>query len=125
MGHNYLARMRPIVGETPAGTGATYIVVEGYEDDVNVQVTAEGAVTFTVDWTNENILYDATARAAVNISPGGTHDDRYVAPADATWVNAIASGSADASAQLGFPIFALRINITVGTGSVRYHIAQA
>lgn len=125
MGHNYLARNRPIVGETPAGTGATYIVVEGYEDDVNVQVTAEGTVTFTVDWTNENILYDAAARAAVNISPGGINNDRYIAPTDATWTNLITTGSADATAQTGFPIFALRINITAGTGSVRYHITQA
>jgi hypothetical protein len=125
MAHNYLSRMRPIVGETPAGTGATYIVVEGYEDDLNIQVNAVGTVTFTVDWTNMNILYDAAARAAVNISPGGINDDRYIAPGDADWVQLIASGSADANAQTGFPVFALRINITGGTGSVAYHIAQA
>ena len=122
MGH---CRTRPIVGETAAGVGATYIVVDQACDDTRIQVTAEGTVTFTVDRTNENILYDANARAAVNISPGGINDDRYVAPADATWTNVIASGTADATADMTTPAFALRINITVGTGSVRYIINQA
>lgn len=122
MGHPFLGRNRPIVGTTPAGIGATYIVVEGYEDGTNVQVSVNGTATFTVDWTNMNILYDDTALAAINI----TNDEgRYVAPANADWVNLIASGSADANAQIGFPIFAVRINITVGTGSVDYHISQA
>lgn len=122
MGHR---RTRPIVGETATGVGITYIIVDQAADDTTVQVTAEGTVTFTVDWTNENITYDAAARAAVNISPGGINDDRYIAPADATWVNLIASGSADASAQYSTPIFAVRVNITAGTGSVKYHINQA
>ncbi len=118
------ARSRPIVGETPAGVGATYIVVDGYQDDVNAQLTVVGTVTYTVDWTNQNILYDATGLAAVNVN---TPNDpgRYAAPASADWVNAQATGSASAEVQLGYPVFALRINITAGTGSVKYHIAQA
>jgi hypothetical protein len=123
MGHNYLGRNRPIVGETPAGVGATYIVVEGYEDDVNIQVIANGTVTFTVDYTLQNILYDATAIAAVNI---GNAEGRYVDPASAVWINEIASGSASTqSTMTDTPIFALRINVTAGTGSVGYVIAQA
>lgn len=119
MGH---ARKRPIVGQTPAGTGATYIVVEAFEDDTNIQVVANGTVTFTVDSTVQNILYDATAQAAVNI---GNPEGRYVAPASAVWKNVITTGSADANAQIANePIFALRINITAGTGSVSYHITQ-
>lgn len=119
MGHS---RKRPIVGETAAGTGATYIVVEG-EDDVNIQCTVVGTVTYTVDWTNENILYDTATQAAVNIA---TNDpERYIDPASADWVNLITSGAATADAQINYPIFALRINITAGTGSVRFHIAQA
>lgn len=115
------SRKRPIVGTTPTGVGATYIIVEAFEDSMNVQVSVNGTVTFTVDWTNMNIMYDANALAAVNI----TNDDgRYVAPASADWVNFITSGSADANAQLQFPVFAIRINITVGTGSVDYHISQ-
>lgn len=119
MGHR---RTRPIIGETAAGTGITYIVVDQACDDTNVQVTAEGTVTFTVDWTNENILYDATAKSAVNV---GNPNGRYVAPTDATWVNLIASGSADANAQFSSPIFAIRVNITAGTGTVKYYINQA
>ena len=123
MGHNYLGRNRPIVGETPAGVGATYIVVEGYEDDVNIQVIANGTVTFTVDFTLQNILYDATAIAAVNI---GNAEGRYVDPASAVWINEIASGVISAqSTMTDTPIFALRINVTAGTGSVSYVIAQA
>ena len=119
MGHR---RTRPIVGETAAGTGATYIVVDQACDDTNVQVDAIGTVTFTVDWTNENILHGAPT--AVNViqpnDPG-----RYVAPASAQWTNLIASGSADADAQLSSPIFAIRIDITAGTGSVGFAINQA
>lgn len=120
MGH---ARKRPISGQTAAGTGATYIIVESFEDSINVQTIANGTVTYTVDWTNQNILYDATALAAVNIVQP---DDgpRYVAPASATFVNLIASGTASANAQTAFSVFALRINITAGTGSVSYHITQ-
>ena len=122
MGHR---RTRPIVGETAAGVGATYIVVDQGQDDTNVQVDAIGTVTFTVDWTNENILYDTAAIAAVNIGGYQAEDDRYVDPASAQWTELIASGTADADAQFGSPIFALRINITAGTGSVGYVINQA
>lgn len=122
MGHK---RTRPYVGRTPDGIGATYIIVEADERPSNVQVTVNGTVTFTVDWTNENILYDATALAAVNLSQPAPEQDRYIDPASATWVNLISSGSADANASIDVPVFAVRINITVGTGSVSYHITQA
>ena len=123
MGHNLLGRNRPIVGETPAGVGATYVVVEGYEDDINIQVIANGTVTFTVDWTLQNILYDAAAIAAVNIR---NDEGRYVDPASAVWINEIASGVISAQSTLtDRPIFAFRINVTAGTGSVSYTIAQA
>lgn len=122
MGH---ARRRPFVGTTPAGVGAHYIPVEAFEDDTNIQVIANGTVTFTVDSTVQNILYDTAAIAAVNIGPQVAESDRYVDPASAVWTNVIASGSASANAQLANePIFALRINITAGTGSVSYHITQ-
>lgn len=124
MGHNLLGRNRPIVGETPAGVGATYIVVEGYEDDVNIQCTVNGTVTYTVDYTLQNIMYDDAALKAVNLQ--NRDPARYVAPTSATWINEIATGSADAnSAMTDTPIFAIRVNITAGTGSVSYAIAQA
>ena len=123
MGHD---RVRPITGTTPAGVGATYIVVESFQDDTQVQVIANGTVTFTVDSTIQNILYDATALAAVNVGGGnaGNPNDRYVAPVDATWANEIVSGSADAAVTLTELVFAIRINITAGTGSVTYTVAQ-
>lgn len=124
MGHT---RKRPITGTTPAGTGATYIPVESFEDDTTVRVTVNGTVTFTVDSTQENILYDATALAAVNVGGGnaGNPNDRYVAPADAVWENEITSGSVDAQATITQKlVFGIRINVTAGTGSVTYHILQ-
>jgi hypothetical protein len=123
MGHK--PRARPIVGETPAGTGETYVIVDGYQDDLNIQVVAVGTVTFTVDSTVQNILYDAAAQAAVNIVPQVAQAVRYVDPGSAVWNNEIASGGANAFATLNAPVFAVRINITAGTGSVQYHIAQA
>lgn len=118
-------RTRPYVGETPAGTGETYIIIEADERPTHVQVIANGTVTFTVDYTNQNILYDAAAQAAVNITPQVANPDRYVDPASATWINLIASGSASAAASLDVPAFAIRINITAGAGSVSWHITQA
>jgi len=121
MGHfNHLAS-RPIVGETAAGVGATYIIVDRYQDDINVQVTANGTVTFTVDWTIDNILWDTAAQAAVNLQ----NRPDLVDPASAAWTNLIGSGGVDAAAQLDNTVFALRIDITAGTGSVAYRIAQA
>lgn len=120
MGHS---RRRPITGETDAGVGATYIVVESFEDTLNIQVSVVGTVTFTVDWTNQNVLYDTAALAAVNLRQ--PHDaSRYVDPASADWANLITTGSADANAQIQFPVFAIRIDVTAGTGSVNYAITQ-
>jgi len=121
MGHS---RKRPYTGTTPDGTGATYVIVETFLDDTRIHVVANGTVTFTVDSTAQNITYDAAAQAAVNVvqpsDPG-----RYVAPTAADWDNEIASGSVDASVAISDkPIFAVRINITAGTGSVSYTIAQ-
>lgn len=117
MGHT---RRRPFTGETAAGVGITYIPVE-LLSDTNIQVVAVGTVTFTVDTTLENIMYDATGLAAVNVSDSS----RYIAPTAAEWTNVIASAGVTASVALtDTPIFAVRINITAGTGSVRYAIAQ-
>lgn len=106
-------------GTTPAGVGATYIPVDRSADVTNVQVIANGTVTFTVDWTNANIrIGGKTGGNPVNVREGG------VDAASATWENLIASGSASTSGQAAFPIDALRIDITAGTGSVTYRIVQ-
>jgi len=115
-------RIRPFTGTTPAGVGITYVPVEAGKQDSDIQVVANGTVTFTVDTTLQNILYDATALAAVNLQGDSS---RYVAPASAVWTNLIASGSVSARAQLtDQAVFAFRINITAGTGSVSYSILQ-
>lgn len=127
------SRRRPIVGRTDTGIGAHYIIVEAFERPINVQVTAEGTVTFTVDWTVQNVLYDVTGKRAVNVAGGDgsadqpvvmTEQDRYIPPANAVWNSLITSGSADAQASIDVPVFAIRIDITVGTGAVAYHITQ-
>lgn len=121
MGHS---RKRPYTGTTPVGVGATYIVVETCLDDFRVHCVANGTVTYTVDSTSQNILYDATAQAAVNI---GNPNERYVVPASADWDNEIASQvSTDSSVAVSNkPVFAFRINITAGAaGSVTYTIQQ-
>jgi len=119
MGHS---RRRPITGTTTAGVGATYIVTETFLTDMRIHVVANGTVTFTVDSTSQNVLYDAAAQAAVNV---GNPNDRYVDPASADWDNEIASGGVDASVAISDkPVFAVRINITAGTGSVTYTVNQ-
>jgi hypothetical protein len=119
MGHR---RKRPYTGTTPAGVGIHYIVVETFLTDTRIAVIANGTVTFTVDSTIQNILYTAVDQAAVNVASDA---DRYIAPTAAVWANEIASGSANAEVSItDKPIFAVRINITAGTGSVTYTINQ-
>lgn len=118
MGHG---RARPIKGETAAGVGAHYIVTDRYADKTHIQVDAIGTVTFTVDWTADNITMDTASLAAINMQPNAERVD----PGSAQWTNWIASGSADADAAEIHPIFGVRINITAGTGSVGYTILQA
>jgi hypothetical protein len=117
-------RIRPFTGTTPVGVGATYIIVETQPSDTDIQVVANGTVTFTVDTTLQNITYDATALNAVNLQ--SLESSRYVAPTAAIWTNLIASGSISARAQLtDNAVFAIRINITAGVaGSVTYAITQ-
>jgi hypothetical protein len=119
MGYSY---SRPIVGTTATGTGATYIIVSGHSPRTTINLVANGTVTFTVDSTIQKINWDATALAnCVNLQP---NNEAWVAPASATWVNEVASGSVDANASLSTPINGIRIDITAGTGSVGYRIQQ-
>lgn len=119
MGRSY---SRPIAGETPTGTGATYISLSRHSSRTNVDVFVNGTVTFTVDSTVMNILYDTATQSAINLQP---NPPDMADPTDADiWDEEIASGSADAAAAINTPIAALRINITAGTGSVRYRIQQ-
>ncbi len=113
---------RPIVGTTPTGTGITYIVMNKYDSRSNIQVVANGTVTFTVDTTLDTIHFDdETDPVPVNFQNLSAD---HVAPASAEWINLVASGSADAQSQINYPIAAVRLNITAGTGSVTYRIQQ-
>lgn len=109
---------RVITGQTEDGVGATYIPINRYAENTTIHVIANGTVTFTVDQTLDNIV-----RAAAN--PTDISAARAVAPADAEWRELIASGSDDdeyGPAEL--EAYAIRINITAGTGSVGFRIAQ-
>jgi hypothetical protein len=111
-----------LVGETPAGTGATYVVVDQYTDDLNIQCQNIGTVTYSVQWTNQNIFWDTAALKAVNVQSR----ENTVNPFNASYEALIGSTVDDsANAQISYPIKGLRINITAGTGSVRYRITQA
>ena len=114
-------RTRPYVGRTADGTGAKYIVIEADERPTNIQLVVNGTVTaYTVDWTNQNILFDSKEQSGVNAI---AEEDRYTEAGSAVWTQLFDQTATQG--QLDFPAFALRINITAGTGSISYHITQA
>ena len=119
MGHGYA---RPIVGTTPTGTGAHYIILNRYAGDVRIETSVNGTVTdYDVDYTLDNITFDATALAAINLQPNAERVD----PTAATWIATAINASAGADAEeFSRPVFALRVNIIAGTGSVTYRILQ-
>jgi hypothetical protein len=120
MGHGYA---RPIVGTTPTGVGIHYIILNRYAENVRIETSVNGTVTdYDVDWTIDNIMFDATALKAVNLQPNAER----VAPTDATWiVTTINAASGSDALEFSRPVFALRVNLIAGTGSVTYRILQA
>lgn len=103
------------------GTGEKIVVVESFQRPSQVQITLNGG-TATVEYTLQNVLYDAAAQAAVNIN---TPEDtgRYVDPASATWTAITITGGVG---SVDVPVFAIRINATgAGTPGIDYQIAQA
>lgn len=106
---------RPIVGTTAAGAGATYVVLNRYAEKTSIQITVNGTVSdYDVDTTMNNIL-----SAAPNAPEGG------VAAASATWLpTSLNAESASGGLDLTVPVFALRINLITGTGSLSYRILQ-
>lgn len=111
-------RNRVIRGQTPAGTGATYIPIDRYIDNIDAAFTANGTVTFTVDYTLDNIVRSQASSYDV------VGNDDLIAPGSADWRNLIASGTVDVTFQGKRAAYALRINITAGTGSVSFLVAQ-
>lgn len=107
---------RPIRVTTAAGVGATYVPIDRFPDNITIQAIVSGTVTFTVDFTNENII-----RAAQN--PYDQSED-LVAAASAAWSNLIASGSSSTSFNGTLSALALRVNITAGTGTVKLIVSQ-
>jgi len=107
---------RVIRVSTPAGVGATYIPIDRSTQTLTIQAIAVGTVTYTVDYTLDNIR-----RGLAN--PYDNSED-LVAAASADWTNLIASGSASTSFNSTATMMALRVNITAGTGNVRILISQ-
>jgi hypothetical protein len=107
---------RVIVKETVAGVGITYIPINRYAQGLTVQCTPNGAATFTVDYTLDNVI-----RGAAN--PYDTSEG-LVAPASAVWSNLIASGAVAVAFNGTLSAYCLRINQTVGAGNVSVRISQ-
>jgi hypothetical protein len=108
---------RVIVVETVAGVGVTYIPINRYSPNITVQATPNGAATFTVDYTLDNII-----RGAAN--PYDTSEG-LVAAASAIWSNLIASGAVAAVFTGSLSAYALRVNQTAGAGNVSIRISQS
>lgn len=109
-----------IRGTTAAGTGTTYIPVDRLQAQMSIQFVANGTVTFTIDGTGDNVLYDTATIAAANMQ--GRKD--LVDPSAAMWDEIVASGSSSGDAFTERKFRALRIAITAGSGSVTYVINQ-
>ncbi len=108
-------RTRPIVGETQAGTGTTDIVV-GAANTYTMQFQAIDTVTYDVATTVQNILFDG------NTANVPADSNRYISADSAEWETIQASTTSDVQISLGRPIFAIRITISAGSGSVAYHL---
>jgi hypothetical protein len=102
---------------TPAGTGATYVPIDRFPVKAVVQAIAVGTVTFTVDYTNDQIIRGLT-------NPYDKSED-IVTAANANWTNLIASASASGAFRGDLQAYALRVNITAGTGSVLLIVNQS
>lgn len=107
-------------GTTAAGVGITYIPVDRFQSYLTAQLVANGTVTYTVDGTGDNILWNTATLAAANLQ----NRHGAVDASNATWDNLQASGSASGDFTAEGRYRCLRINITAGTGSVTFIINQ-
>ena len=115
MGHQ---GQRVITVTTAAGVGATYIPISRSYEQLNISTTVSGTATYTVDRTLDNIV-----RSQANSYD--VHGETLTAPASAEWLNVIASQvnvAANFSGEVGG--YALRVDITAGTGTVTIRILQ-
>lgn len=115
---------RPIFGTTAAGTGATYVILNRYTENTRIQTSVNGTVSdYDVDFTIDNITANAGLLASAQFQYGGVGD--RVLPASATWIATdLNAESAAGALDITTPVFALRILINAGTGSVTYRILQ-
>jgi len=107
---------RVIVKDTVAGVGVTYIPINRYAQNITIQCVPNGAATFAVDYTTDNVI-----RGVAN--PYDTSEG-LTAPASANWTNLIASGAVAVAFNGSVSAYCLRINQTVGAGNVSVHISQ-
>lgn len=94
---------RPIV-VAATGVGAAYIPVDRYPEDMTVTVDANGN-TFTVDYTQENIIRGPASSYDVN-------SQDLTTPAAAIWHELIASGAIDVAFRGKIQAYALRLDVT-------------
>jgi hypothetical protein len=102
--------MRPIYSTVTGVANGDVIPLDIYLDgEVALGVDVTGTITFTVEYTYDDIW------------------DEAFNPATATWyaVTGLTGGSADADAVLSAPPRAVRIRNSAGTGSARLVVIQS
>jgi hypothetical protein len=98
--------MRPIkVSQT--GEGSKVIPLDRFRDSTTLQVVVEGTVTWNLKWTADNVYRDA-APYQWNDPLGGAF-----------------GSSANGNSHLTYPVMALQLNVTAGTGTAALTVLQA
>ena len=105
--------MRP-VRKTQTGVGAsTPVPLDNYISpfDVGIGVTVTGTATYTVQFT-----FDDVQAKGYNPATGAWFDSPDTAVAGAT---------TNGASNIAFPVTAVRVNVTAGTGTVQLVVIQA
>ena len=88
------------------GVSDVTIPVNRYDENMTVQIAVTGTATWTLKWTLANVMRGDT-------------------PAWADHPAGALTGSAEGQAQFDFPVTALQLAITAGTGNVTAIIVQS
>ena len=119
MGFSY---SRPIRRQLAAGANTIVIPLNRHASRTHVQVVLTGANTFSIDSTQDTVLWDQSViDNAVNLQPR----DALADPASAVWAEEQASGSATSLLKLNSPVAAIRIVKTTGAGTAEIRVQQA
>lgn len=95
---------------TQTGTGTTdWVPLNRYAgDDVSLAAFVDGTATYTVEMTLERVNREEYDPATVRVLDHGT----------------LVGSTGSASGNIDFPVEAIRLNVTAGTGSVELQIYQ-